>query len=52
MDSDLDYEALWDLAVKEAKEEANLCYGKDDSKEKHIFQERLITKYYNQRAHP
>ena len=48
---DLDYEALWDLAVKEAKTQADACYP-HDCKEKQVYQERLISKYYKQRAYP
>jgi hypothetical protein len=46
---DLDYEAFWDMAVKQAKKEASYCYP-EDCKEKRDYEERLISKYYKQRA--
>lgn len=50
-DMDLDLEGLWDISVKQAKAEANACYP-EDCKEKRVFEECLINKYYNQRVNP
>ena len=50
--SDLNYESLWNLAVKRAKEESNASYGLEGSKEKRVFQERIVSEYYRSYTQP
>jgi len=49
--NDLDYQALWNMCVLEAKEEAAACYPYE-CKEKELFLEREIARRYKQRVDP